>query len=239
MPDPECRTSTRNTEPRNWGTTSSRPARLNRSSRRSASTERAPVRSAARRVPPGGSRTQRATASAVTTQVAASAVNTAGIPPKPATEPWAIGGSATAASAAPIGTEVCRSAIARPRRPLGNQVSTARPLAAFTEAPEAPASSSSPPAAIGSVTSAAAPSAAPAPSSPTVITGRSPNRSAALPQAIRVATRPTEITPIRVPTPASESPKYARRSGATAASPRKYVAVAPCAALPTASTTHR
>ena len=90
----------------------------------------------------------------------------------------AIGGRATAARAAPTGTDVCRTAMAVPRRSPGNQVSTARPLAAFTPAPDAPASASSAPAVTGSSTSAVAPSAPAAPTNPIVITPRSPNRSA-------------------------------------------------------------
>jgi hypothetical protein len=137
----------------------------------------------------------------------------------------------------PTGTDVWRTAIAMPRRSAGNQVRTARPLAALTLAPDAPASASSTPATTGSVVEEAAVSATAAPASPTAMTPRSPKRSVALPHAMSVPTRPTEMAPSSAPTPATLRPKCARSAGVTAESPRKYAAVAACAAVPTASTT--
>ena len=183
---------------------------------------------------PGGSRTVPATTTAVTSVEAASAANTVGTPPAAAS-----GGSARAPAAAPSGTDVCRTAIASPRRWWGNQVSTARPLAALTDAPEAPASASRTPAATGSSTRTAAPRAAAAPTSPTVITDRSPKRSAAIPHGTRVGISPADTAPTSRPTPARSRPKWSRSAGVTAAIPRKCVAVAAWASVPAASTTQR
>lgn len=82
-----------------------------------------------------GSRTQIATAIAVTTSSPAIAQRAARDPPCAASV-----GRVAAASAVPIGTALCRMAIANPRPRVGNQVSTTRPLAELMPETAAPAS---------------------------------------------------------------------------------------------------
>ncbi len=201
MPAPECSTSTRNTEPRNWGTTSSRPARLEPQQPAVGHDTR---RRSPRPGPVPGRRPRRlphphATASATTRQAAASAANTAGI----------------AAAGRPSDRQ-CDGGERGPERHRGLPHRHGQP------APGGSGTRSAPPArwprsrwprprrraaaarrpGRARLTVAAPPSASAAPIRPTAITPRSPNRSVALPQAIRVATRPTEITPISAPTPA-------------------------------------
>jgi hypothetical protein len=57
----------------------------------------------------------------------------------------ASGGSASAATITPSGCAVCRAPIARPRRSAVNHPMTIRPLAAFTDAPAAPANAKTAP----------------------------------------------------------------------------------------------
>ena len=80
------------------------------------------------------SRMATAATAALTRQSAPRKMNAAFRPPAAFTA-----GSATAASAPPIGIAVCRTPSANPRSPAGNQCMTARPLAELTLAPMPPA----------------------------------------------------------------------------------------------------
>ena len=110
-----------------------------------------------------------------------------------------IGGSANEAITPPSGTAVWRTASAKPRSERGNQLVTARPVAVFVLAPNAPArnSSANSDANPGAYAAQARPPAEP--SSPTVAVTRSPMRSAARPQASMVNSAPTPVPPSRTP----------------------------------------
>ncbi len=82
----------------------------------------------------GGSTTMDTTATAVTRQMPAIV--------RRASRRLPMDGRTAPATATPMGWAVCRHPIATPRRSAGNHPSTTRPLAAFAEAPDAPASAS-------------------------------------------------------------------------------------------------
>lgn len=111
--------------------------------------------------------------------------------------------------------------MATPRCAPGNQLSTARPLAALTLAPDAPARNSQPASTPAWVATEAAASASPAPSRPADMTSRSPTRSVSRPQSSSVRTSPAVGAPSSAPNEATDSPWDNRSASATAASPWK------------------
>ena len=132
---------------------------------------------------------------------------------RPAAGPWAARvGRLTAATATPSGWALCRMPIASPRCDAANQPRMSRPLAAYTEPPEAPAATRHTPSAASPRTCAASSSITPAPARPLVRTRRSPNRSAAAPQATRVSSSPTVGQATRMPACSSDRP-CARSAG--------------------------
>ena len=153
--------------------------------------------------------------------------------------PLAIAGNVSAATKPPTGIAVCRTPSASPRSFGPNHCMTARPLAAFTLAPAAPARASSVPrtAALGAN---AAPATHPAqPARPAAMTSLSPNRSAASPQGRSVSVPPTQAAASRTPTPESESPYSSRSVGASTGRPTKRTAALAIAVEPAASTAQR
>jgi hypothetical protein len=132
---------------------------------------------------------------------------------RPAERPCAASeGRVTAATATPSGWALCRMPIASPRCDAANQPRMSRPLAAYTEAPAAPAATRHPPSATVVWTPVAASSITPATASPLASTKRSPKRSAAAPQATRVSSRPTVGQATRTPACSRDSP-CARSAG--------------------------
>src|SRR5438270_564098 len=131
-----------------------------------------------------------------------SAKNAGRVPPRT--------GRTAAPSAPPIGIAVCRIPSARPSSPEGNQAMIARPLAAFTLAPSAPAAMSAATSEPSPPVSAAPPSATPAPTSPAAITQRSSNRSATRPHGRSVNSIPMPIAASTTPVSPSESRERVR-----------------------------
>ena len=163
----------------------------------------------------GASRRPTAPATAVTRHAPASASSPASVPPT-----LTIGGRARAAAAPPSGRAVCRIPSANPRSEAENQPMTARPLAAFTLAPAAPATRRR-------ITSAAYPLAKAAPASarlaatrPVARTERSPSRSVRRPHGSSVRTEPRLNAARTTPTSASVSPNSTRSAGARTGMPR-------------------
>lgn len=148
-------------------------------------------------------------------------------------------GRTTAPSAPPIGMAVCRIPSARPSSSEGNQPMIARPLAAFTLAPRAPAAASAPTSGPKEVVAAAPARAAPAPTRPTTMTQRSSNRSAASPHGRSVTSMPIPIAARTTPVSPSDSAYSDRIAGASAGSPTEAVAKLACATVPAARITHR
>ena len=117
---------------------------------------------------------------------------TAGSATAVAKSKWcASGGRVAAAMPTPTGWDVCRMPMASPRSRALNQPSTTRPLAAFTDAEAAPASSNPSPNSTNPGSARLTSSSTPVSASPATITTRSPNRSAAAPHAISASSRPS------------------------------------------------
>ena len=124
----------------------------------------------------------------------------------------------SAASATPSGWAVCRSPMARPRSFSGNQPSTTRPLAAFTDAPAAPAAPHSsvmtimaePPEGRASATATISRPDRP---SPATIVSRSPCRSTTAPHSTSVNSRPVLGAATMTPAWASDTPVSPRNTG--------------------------
>ncbi len=115
-------------------------------------------------------------------------------------------GRTAAPTAPPIGMAVWRIPSASPSSEPGNQAMIARPLAAFTLAPNAPTPTRaavrvSKPCVVEATTSRPA-----APVSPVAITQRSSTRSATSPQSRSVNSIPIPIAPSATPVSPSVSP---------------------------------
>ena len=108
---------------------------------------------------------------------------------------------------------------ASPRSCAPNHHITARPLAAFTLAPSAPATISKPTSAEKEWVVPAAPTATPPPPRPSAMTDRSLKRSASRPHGSSVGSIPIETAPSTTPVSPSESRYCERSAGARAASP--------------------
>ena len=112
----------------------------------------------------------------------------------------------------PSGCALCRMPMASPRCRAGNQPRMSRPLAAYTDAPAAPASARQMPSGPSPWTALAASKMAPASASPAPSTSRSPHRSAAAPQATRVSSSPAVGQATRMLACSRDSPS-ARNAG--------------------------
>ena len=185
-------------------------------------------------VRPAGSRRSAAPARAAARQVPASAAKAQ---PSPALS--ASGGRVSAATSPPRGTFAWRIPSARPRSDGANQCITARPLAALTLAPSAPA-------ATRRSTSCAKPEAIPTHpraiaevESPSGRTTRSPMRSVRRPHGKSVGVIPIPNAASVTPVSPRLRPNCCRNSGASTATLIAAAATVACAAVPTASTTQR
>ena len=143
----------------------------------------------------GASRRPIVPATAVARHAPASTSSPARVPP-----PAAIGGRHSAAAAPPSGSAVCRIPRANPRWEGANQPMTARPLAAFTLAPAAPATDQQRDERAvarrerGHRRARTLATARPEPS-----TRRSPSRSVSSPQGSSVTSEPTLTAAITTP----------------------------------------
>src|SRR5882757_4464287 len=182
----------------------------------------------------GGSVTSTATATAITPLHVAANSSAACRPC-----PYANGGSVNAAMATPSGWAVCRAPIARPRSSTANQPITTRPLAAFTEAPAAPARASSTHNTTAPCVTVVSAKKIAARASPVEITTRSPKRSAAAPQAISVSNSPAVGAATTTLAPTRLRCCSARKAGMSIGSPYRNKQVAAWARMPSPRTTHR
>ena len=130
-------------------------------------------------------------------------------------------GSAIAAMNPPSGIAVWRTPSASPRSAAGNQYMTARPLAAFTLAPAAPAIPSSASSTPKRPACEAPTSAVAQPPSPAASTSRSPTRSASSPHGNSVSKPPIQTLSITNPTSTRLSPNSCRICGASTGNPIK------------------
>ena len=121
-------------------------------------------------------------------------------------------GRTRAATATPSGCALCRMPMASPRWPAGNQPRMSRPLAAYTDAPAAPARARHRPSAPSPCTMLPASRITPASARPVPSTSRSPQRSAAAPQATSVSSSPAVGQATSRPACSRDSPS-ARKAG--------------------------
>ena len=148
-------------------------------------------------------------------------------------------GSTSAEIRPPIGIAVCLMPSAKPRSLAGNHCMTARPLAALTLAPAAPARkisaiSQSNPEAEPAATSATAQSVSPVPS-----TSRSPRRSASRPHGSSVTSVPIQRLSSTTPICTRLSEWASRSAGASTGRPMITAENEVWAAVPAASTSQR
>ena len=137
-----------------------------------------------------------------TTAITAATRHTAPRNTKDAFSPpaWFTTGSASAANAPPSGIAVCRTPSASPRWETENHCITARPLAALTLAPIAPATVSSTTSISNEPAQPAAAASTPHPASPLASTSRSPIRSASSPHGSSVRIGPIQTVESASPT---------------------------------------
>src|SRR5215831_2894754 len=148
-------------------------------------------------------------------------------------------GSATAPTAPPSGTAICRIPKASPRSSAANHCMTARPVAELTPAATPPATASAATSIANEEAYAAQTSAPAAAASPADMTIRSPMRSATSPQTSSVGTEPKKLAARTTPVCVSVSPKSRRIAGAIAGRPSPVMAYDACATTPAASTVQR
>ncbi len=129
--------------------------------------------------------------------------------------------------------------MAKPRRCGGNQPMTTRPLAALVLAAAIPPSNRNPPMTTYALERAAPAAATAVISSPLTSTRRSPIRSTRAPQAMRVRTNPSVGIATSTPALARLRWRPSCSTGMRNAAPLAYSALAPCAAMLTASITQR